>query len=154
MGPGETSLSLDSRVGLCLHLLVESLPFFCCLSLFRSDLCGEYLLLLAEVSLSVCSLLKEESLVDVDSLISLPEDGLLVDLLLILFILLGERLLADDPLPSYDALGEELLVFRVLLLFSRSLWEILPVYLLLLLFDPFGKALPLVDSPLLLSSLL
>ena len=107
MGAGVTSLSHDTLDGLCLHLLVESLSssklslsFFCDLSLFLSDLCGEHLLPPAEVPLPLSPLLTEEFLLVVDPLISLPEDRLLVDLPLILFILFGDRLLVEDPLLS------------------------------------------------------
>ena len=123
VGPGVTYPSPDALVGLHLRLHVELLPV---------------------------SLLREEFLVVVGLLISLFEDGLLVDLPLTLFVLLGERLLEDDLLLWYGALGGGLLV---LLLLSGSLWEILPVCVLLFLSTLFGRGLP-VDLPLLLSPLL
>ena len=90
VGPGITSLSPDTLVvvRLCLYLNVEPLPFS---QLALWSLCGPSLPLLS-------SFLREEVLVVVCPLFFLLEDGLPVDLSLTLFVLLGERLLVDDPL--------------------------------------------------------
>ena len=159
VGPGVTSPSPDTLVGLRLRLHVELLPvsqlapwsLLPGLSLRSlADLCGELLLLIANVPLLLHSLLREEFLVVVGLLISLFEDGLLVDLPLPLLVLLGERLLEDDFLLWNGAFGGGLLV---LLLPSGSLWEMLPVCVLFFLSTLFGRGLP-VDLPLLLSPLL
>ena len=75
------------------------------------------------------------------------EDGLLEDLPLSRLVLLGEHLPVDDPLLSFRASGEGLLVLRVLFLFSGSLSEVLGVFVLVSLSALFDNEL-LEDVPL------